>query len=108
MEEKWKAPKVGTTCPALYKENYKYHLSGECTKFCICLISGKACKGRAIADTESRTSQFFSRAKCLINEKKIKKCPLFGSSKELFLDLLKKKSQDKLEKKIKHISEFKK
>ena len=41
MSGKEKAPKpvIGTTCPALYKENYEYHLSGDCKKYLyICII----------------------------------------------------------------------
>jgi len=32
---KTKAPVIGTTCPALYKEDYTYHLSGDAAEFCL-------------------------------------------------------------------------
>ena len=68
-----KTPEIGTTCPALYKEDYGYHLSGDCTKFCLCILNDMKCIGRVISDPDDQSSQFFSRGKCSIDMEQIKK-----------------------------------
>jgi len=100
---KEKTPVIGTTCPALTKENYKYHLSGDCDEFCRCSITEKPCLGREISDPDDQTSRFFSRGKCSINLNKIKKCPLYGVSKETFQAVLKDRAQREFEEKVNQI-----
>lgn len=94
-------PIIGQTCPALSKENYEYHLSGDCEEFCICAINDLACVGRDITDPEDRSSQFFSRGKCSINERDLKKCPLYGVTKETFALILKDRYERELAEKLK-------
>ncbi len=96
-------PRIGATCPALQNENYEYHLSGDCRKFCTCLLNGEGCKGRTIEDPEDRSSNFFSRGKCNIDLEEINKCPLYGASKETFISLVKDKSQKELDEKLRNI-----
>lgn len=94
-------PKIGTTCPALINENYKYHLSGDCEDFCICSINGRPCTGRVIRDPDDQSSQFFSRAKCMISQNGLNKCPLYGVSEQIFTQIIKDKMQKELEEKLK-------
>ena len=101
--EDWSKPVIGTTCPVLTNENYEYHLSGDCEEFCICSLNNKKCTGRVIADTDDQSSQFFSRAKCLISQKGLRKCPVYGSSKETFQSIIKEKSMREMEEKLKNI-----
>jgi len=89
-------PQIGTTCPALKKEDYEYHLSGDCTSYCICLLTNKPCIGRRIADPQDRTSQFFSRAKCMISQKGLHDCPIYGVSKDLFVEIFKDKANQEI------------
>ena len=96
-------PKIGETCPALTKENYKYHLSGDSAKFCRCMVNDEPCKGRIIDDPDDQSSQFFSRGKCMIDMEKIKKCPLYGSSKETFAAIIKDKAKKELDEKLKQL-----
>lgn len=95
--------KIGTTCPGLINENYKYHLSGDCVKFCICSLTNKACLGRQISDPDDQSSQFFSRTKCSISKKGLESCPIYGASRETFIQVIKEKLQKELEDKIKNI-----
>ena len=95
-----KSPVVGTTCPALHKENYKYHLSGDCAEFCKCILNDRKCIGRVISDPDDQSSQFFSRAKCSIDMDEIKKCPMYGMSKETFVLIMREKAQKEFDKKI--------
>lgn len=95
-------PVIGATCPALYKENYEYHLSGDSTKFCLCILNDRKCVGREIIDPDDQSSQFFSRGKCSIDMEEIKKCPMYGMSKETFQTILKEKAQKELDEKLKH------
>jgi len=67
----------GITCPALTKENYEYHLSGDAASFCICILNELPCKGRVIRDPDHQSSQFFSRGKCVIDMDKIITCPMY-------------------------------
>jgi hypothetical protein len=97
---------ISTTCPALINENYEYHLSGDCRKYCSCMIHNKQCIGIYIEDPEDRSNHFFSRAKCAIDTEEIKKCPLYGSSKAQFIQLVKEKSQKELDEKLKIIGEY--
>lgn len=100
---KKKSPVVGTTCPALTKENYKYHLSGDCDEFCRCSITAKPCLRREIDDPDDASSQFFSRGKCSINFEKIKRCPLYGVSKEMFQSVLKDRASREFNEKVSQI-----
>jgi len=99
----WSVPQIGITCPVLTNENYEYHLSGDCEEFCICSLNNKKCTGRVIADIDDQSSQFFSRAKCLISQKGLNKCPVYGSSKETFKAIIKERSDRELEEKLKNI-----
>lgn len=81
-------------CTALIKENYEYHLSGDCSGYCICAITKKPCLGRIISDPEDRSNQFFSRAKCSIDDEELKSCPLYGADNSVILKLI----EERLEK----------
>jgi hypothetical protein len=100
---KVKTPVIGTTCPALTNENYKYHLSGDAADYCICAITGRGCFGRVISDPNDQSSRFFSRAKCNIDLEKIKRCPLYGVSKETFQNVLKDRAQQEFNEKVNQI-----
>lgn len=93
-------PQIGMTCPALTKENYEYHLSGDSEEFCICTLNDLPCMGRVIADPDNQTSDFFSRGKCMIDTEKINKCPMFGCTKETFKNVLKEKMQHQMDQKL--------
>ncbi|MFA6090056.1 MAG: hypothetical protein WC755_09445 [Candidatus Woesearchaeota archaeon] len=96
-------PVIGATCPALYKENYEYHLSGDSAEYCLCILNDQKCAGRVISDPDDQSSQFFSRGKCSIDMEKIKKCPMYGMSKETFQTILKEKAQKELDEKLNHL-----
>jgi len=96
-------PQIGTTCPALTNENYEYRLSGDCKPFCICSLNDQPCTGRSIEDPEDRSSNFFSRGKCMISQRGLKRCPVFGASNETFAQIIKDKMQKELDEKLKHI-----
>lgn len=96
-------PKIGTTCPALVNENYQYHLSDDCEPFCVCSLNNQPCKGRRIVDPEDHSSQFFSRAKCMISQRGLESCPVFGVSKETFGHIIKDKMRQELDAKIKNL-----
>lgn len=100
---KKKTVEVGTTCPALTKENYKYHLSGDAADYCICAITGNGCFGRVISDPDDQSSQFFSRGKCSIDPEEIKRCPLYGVSKETFQAVLRDRAQREFNDKVSQI-----
>jgi len=97
---KKKALVIGTTCPALTKEDYKYHLSGDAADYCLCAITGNGCFGRVISDPDDQSSQFFSRGKCSIDPEKIKRCPLYGVSKSTLGVVLKDRAQQEYEEKL--------
>lgn len=96
-------PQIGATCPALTNENYEYHLSGDCKPFCICSLNDKPCIGRRIDDPEDRSSQFFSRGKCMISKSGLKSCPVYGASKEVFTQIIKDKMNKQLEEKLNNL-----
>lgn len=96
-------PAIGTTCAALINENYDYHLSGDCDPFCICILNGRACHGRVIEDPDDQSTRFFSRGKCLISQSGLKSCPIYGASKETFVQIIKDKAQKELEEKLKSV-----
>jgi len=91
---------IGETCPALTNENYDYHLSGDCNKYCKCLLNDKKCIARIIDDPDDASSQFVSRAKCLIDKNKLNDCPVYGMSNETFKLILTDKTQSELQKKL--------
>jgi len=103
-KKKVRVPKIGTTCPALSKENYEYHLSDDAEEFCICSITDNKCFGRTITDPLDYTSQFFSRGMCNIDLDRIKRCPLYGMSKEIFAMIIKEKMEKELNDKLIQIS----
>lgn len=76
-------PKKGTTCPALIDENYSLQLAGDCASSCKCAVTQKRCLGAVVDDGEKyQTSRFFHRGVNRIDTEKIKKCPMYGLSKE--------------------------
>lgn len=97
-------PEIGTTCPALTNENYEYHLSDDCKPFNICSLNNQPCKGRVIADPENRTSQFFSKAKCMISKKGLNSCPVYGCSNKVFKLIIREKMEKELNEKLKNLS----
>lgn len=99
-----RTPKVGTTCPALTKENYKYHLSGDAEEFCICMLNDQACKGRVIHDPDDASNRFFSRGKCGISQKGLESCPAYGMSKESFAAIIRDKAEARLAEKLANLS----
>jgi hypothetical protein len=96
-------PEIGKTCPALTNENYEYHLSGDCRPFCICSLNDQPCKGRVIDDPEDRTSQFFSRAKCMMSKEGLNSCPVYGSSLQVFELIIKEKAEKQLQSKLNNL-----
>jgi len=100
MKDSYVPGTYGSTCPALINENYDYHLSGDCDEFCRCIINGKKCIGRVIEDRDDASTQFFSRAMCLMNEDLLNKCPMYGLSKETFALIIKEKLQLEMDKKL--------
>lgn len=99
-----KTQTIEASCPALTNENYEYHLSGDAADYCICSITGNGCFGRVISDPEDRSSQFFSRGKCSIDSEKIKKCPLYGVSKETFVLIIKDRTEKELNEKLNNLN----
>lgn len=93
-------PQIGTTCPAMTNENYGYHLSGDCKQFCICSLTNKQCTGIRVADPDDASSQFFSRGKCMVSQKGLKSCPVYGVSKETFAQIIKDKAEKELQEKL--------
>ena len=100
---KSKNPVIGQTCPALTKEDYKYHLSGDCDEYCRCAITGFACLGRTIGDPDDQSSQFFSRGKCGIDYDRIKRCPLYGVKTETLKVVLADRADKEYQEKLKQI-----
>lgn len=99
-KKKIPVPEIGTTCPALSKENYGYEISGDCEEYCICTITGNGCFGRTIEDPLDYSSQFFSRGMCNIDFNRIKRCPLYGVSKETFAAIVKDRAEKELNEKL--------
>lgn len=98
-----KLTNIKTICPALTKEDYKYHLSGDAEEYCICAITNLKCLGRVIDDPDDQSTQFFSRGKCIIDPDMIKRCPLYGVSTETLKYVLKDKAQKEFDEKINQI-----
>jgi hypothetical protein len=96
-------PKIGIACPSLSNENYKYHLSGDATAFCICSMNNLQCVGITIVDPEDRSTQFFSRGKCMIDPDLLKACPMYGCSAETFKSVLRDKMQKEINEKLNKI-----
>jgi hypothetical protein len=90
-------------CPALINENYEYMLSGDCSSYCTCMINNRRCVGFKVEDPEDRSSQFFSRGKNVLDEKAIKKCPVYGSSAETIASIIKEKHEKELKEKLNNL-----
>ena len=82
---------MGKICNGLIKEDYEYRLSGDSLDYCLCVVTNKRCVGIDVEDPEDRSSQFFSRGKNVPNDKKLKKCPMFGLSVETFQQIVKER-----------------
>ena len=93
----------GTVCPAMMDEYYDYKLSGDAGKHCSCALTNKRCTGIVIADPDDQSSQFFSRGKCMVDDDKLKECPVYGASKETFRGLVKDKADKELNEKLKNM-----
>ena len=91
------------SCPGLINENYEYHLSGDCSPFCKCAITGRDCTGKTVQDTEDRSSQFFSRGKVVMEVAEGEKCPLYGASKEIISSVLKDRAERDLKEKLRNL-----
>ncbi len=100
---KIKDPVIGTTCPALVKENYDYMLSGDCYDYCRCLVNGTRCPGFYVDDPEDQSSRFFSRGKNIFDPEAIKKCPMYGMSRETFAAVIKDRSEKEVKEKMEHL-----
>lgn len=96
-------PEIGKTCPALTNENYEYHLSGDAADHCKCTLNDLPCKGRVVVDPEDKSSQFFSRGKCMIDTEKIKECPLYGASAETIKGIAKERLEKEMNDKLNEI-----
>ena len=90
-------------CNGLIKEDYEYHLSGDCFEFCHCVITNERCPGIIVEDPENRLSQFFSRAKNVPDNSRLNKCPLFGSSAGLIKQIAKERILREAEERINSI-----
>jgi hypothetical protein len=89
-------------CPALKDENYEYHLSGNAyNDYCKCALTGNRCIGFVVEDPDDRSSQFFSRGKNVLDENKIKKCPVYGCSVETFKAIMKDRAEREFNEKMK-------
>lgn len=100
-----KNPKIGKTCPVMIKENYDYHLSGDAAKFCVCSLNNKPCLGVVVSDPDEQSSQFFSRGKCMIDTERIKRCPVYGATKEIFELIIKNQIAKELEIKLQNLKD---
>ena len=103
MNDRYKTPEVGKTCPAMTNEYYDYKLSGDAATHCQCKLNDRLCVGISVVDLDDQSSQFFSRGKCQVVEKDLKKCPVYGASKETIALIIKEKAQKELEEKLKGI-----
>ena len=90
-------------CAGLINENYEYALSGDLGTYCKCMVTGRSCLAKEIGDPDERSSQFFSRAKCSISKDKLKNCPLYGASADVFKQVLLDRSKQELEEKLKEL-----
>ena len=96
-------PTPGTICNGLINEDYEYHLSGDCSSFCKCILTDKYCIGMTVQDPEDQSSQFFSRGRNIPDEGRLKKCPMYGLSKKTFKMIVKEKETIRMEKKLKSL-----
>ena len=104
MNEDRITPEIGKTCPALTKENYEYHLSGDAySEYNKCMLNGKTCIGVVVDDPDDQSSQFFSRGRAFIDTKKIKNCPIYGASKEIIKKIVEERAQSELNDKLKNL-----
>lgn len=87
-------------CNGLINEDYNYHLSGDCLEFCLCVVTNKRCLGVDVGDPGNQSSQFFSRGKNVFNENKMKKCPLYGATSEMFETIVKNRMEVELQERL--------
>jgi ATP-dependent RNA circularization protein (DNA/RNA ligase family) len=90
-------------CNGLIKEDYEYHLSGDCLGYCHCVVTNKRCVGMTVQDPDDNSSQFFSRGKNVPVESKLKVCPMYGLSVETFQLIVKEKTEKELNEKLNSI-----
>lgn len=93
-------PVPGTICNGLIKEDYDYHLSGDCSDFCHCILTDKYCIGMTVQDPEDQSTDFFSRGRNIPDDNRLKKCPTYGCSPETFKIILNEKKESDLKKKL--------
>jgi len=93
-------PEVGTTCPGLVNEDYETMFSNDCLKFCLCAVTDRGCHGRFVSDSEDASSQFFSRARCHMNQDGLDSCPMYGMPPAMFVDAIQIKARNATVKKI--------
>ena len=105
MSEKlFTTPEIGKTCPALMDENYGYHLSGDAySKYNKCMLNGRTCMGIVVTDPDDQSTRFFRRGKPSIDLDEIKKCPVYGSSKETIKAILQDKNRQEMDKKLEQL-----
>lgn len=96
-------PVIGQTCPALTKENYECALSGDLGNRYICALTDKPCIAKVYADPDNQSSEFFSRAKVMLDPKRFDDCPCYGISKDTFKTILKERSDKKLQEKLNNL-----
>ena len=94
---------MSKVCNGLINEDYKYHLSGDCLEFCLCVVTKKRCMGVVVVDSDDQSSQFFSRGKNVVVEKLLNKCPLYGGSSEVFQTLIKDRMEKELNETLKKL-----
>ena len=98
------APEVGSVCPAMINEDYTYHLSGDCSNYCICSITGRYCLGMMAEDVDNQSSQFFSRARNILNRDGLASCPCYGVSKQTLVTIITEKAERELKAKLDNLS----
>jgi len=69
-------------------------------------LNNERCVGVTRIDDEGQTSQFFSRAKNIIDEKAIKRCPMYGVSAETVKQFIREKMNSEMEEKLSKIQDI--
>lgn len=83
-------------CKAMTNVNLEYMLSGDCVNYCTCSITGKRCIGVVIDDPDDASSRFVSRAKNIVENDRMEKCPCYGLSKETLAIVMREKIELKI------------